>query len=118
MIQLTSHMRILLAREPINFNKGIDGTAAVCRQQLASDPMTGTLFVFHNRKGTMLRILAFDGQGFWLMTKRLSSGKFSVPQVFDQGKASRPLEVPELQTMLWGGDLRQAAFKGFWKKIS
>lgn len=116
MIQITPHMRMLLAREPLNFRKGIDGTAAVCRQILKVDPMGGTLFVFHNRKGTMLRFLVYDGQGFWLMVKRLSAGRFNFAKVFDGDY--RVLDAHELMTMIWGGDPARAPFGGFWKKIS
>ena len=76
MIQITPHMRILVAIEPVDFLAGIDGLAAVCRKRLQADPMTGTLFVFGNRRRTAIRILVYDGQGFWLCSKRLSTGKF------------------------------------------
>lgn len=76
MIQITPHMRILVAKEPLDLRKGIDGTAAQCRNELEEDPFTGTVFVFRNRARTMIRILVYDGQGFWLMTKRLSKGRF------------------------------------------
>jgi transposase len=55
---------------------GIDGLAVRCRGTLAAEPRSGVLFVFINRSKTMIRTLAFDGNGFWLMTKRLSKGKF------------------------------------------
>ena len=76
MIHLTADTRILLATKPVDFRTGFDGLAAVCRGRLASDPRSGTLFVFINRNKTMIRTLAYDGTGFWLMTKRLSKGKF------------------------------------------
>lgn len=66
MIQITPQMRILLAVEPVDFRKGIDGLAAVCRQALAADPMSGALFVFRSRRGTALKMIVYDGQGFWL----------------------------------------------------
>ena len=44
MIQITPHMRILVAVQPVDFRKGIDGLAALCRQALESDPLAGTLF--------------------------------------------------------------------------
>ena len=50
MIQLTSQMRILLAVEPADFRKGIDGLAQLCRQRLQADPLSGALFVFANRR--------------------------------------------------------------------
>ena len=76
MIHLTADTPILLATKPVDFRTGIDGLAAVCRGRLASDPRSGTLLVFINRNKTMIRTLAYDGTGFWLMTKRLSKGKF------------------------------------------
>jgi transposase len=76
MIHLTTHSQILLASEPADFRMGIDGLAARCRGKLAAEPRSGVLFVFINRSKTMIRTLAFDGTGFWLMTKRLSKGKF------------------------------------------
>jgi transposase len=60
MIQLTPHMRILLAIEAVDFRKGIDGLAAVCRQVLATDPMSGVLVVFCNRKRRALKLLLYD----------------------------------------------------------
>lgn len=77
MIHLTSDTKILIATQPSDFRQGIDGLAAICKQRLASDPRSGTLFVFINRNKTMVRALIYDDNGFWLMTKRLSKGKFS-----------------------------------------
>jgi transposase len=68
MLQLTPHSRIFLALEPIDCRKGIDGLAAVCRQALGDNPLDGAIYVFRNRSGTTLNLLAYDGQGFWLCT--------------------------------------------------
>jgi len=76
MIQLTAHTPILLATQATDFRKGIDGMVAVCRHVLDQNPQNGTYFVFINRSKTMIRVLAYDGSGFWLMTKRLSKGRF------------------------------------------
>lgn len=75
MLQVTPHHRILLAVEPIDFRKGIDGIASVCRQHLAHDPFTGHVFVFTNKTRRAIKILVYDGQGFWLCMKRFSEGK-------------------------------------------
>lgn len=76
MISLTADTPILLATQPADFRKGIDGIVALCQVQLAQKPRSGTVFVFINRNKTMLRMLTYDGSGFWLMTKRLSQGRF------------------------------------------
>ena len=60
MIQIIPQIRILLAVEPVDFRKGIDGLAAVCRQALAADPFSGYMFVFRNRRATTIKILVYD----------------------------------------------------------
>ena len=76
MLQVTPQMKVLVAVEPADFRKGIDGLAAVCKSSLAEDPFAGTVFVFRNRRATAIKVLVYDGQGFWLCQKRLSSGRF------------------------------------------
>src|SRR6266581_2239033 len=76
MIAVTAQTRIWVATEPADFRCGIDGLARVCRQVLKTDPFGGALFVFRNRRSTSVKILAYDGRGFWLCQKRLSKGRF------------------------------------------
>ena len=64
MLQLTPQSRIFVVIEPVDFRKGIDGLAAVCRQVLGDNPLTGAVYVFRNRAGTALKLLLYDGQGF------------------------------------------------------
>jgi len=76
MIQVAAQIRILVAVEPIDGRKGIDAIAQLCREKLDADPFSAYLFIFRTRRGTAIRLLQFDGQGFWLDTKRLSKGRF------------------------------------------
>lgn len=76
MLQITPQMKIRVAVEPADFRRGIDGLARLCQQALDEDPFAGTVFVFRNRKATALKVLMYDGQGFWLCHKRLSQGRF------------------------------------------
>lgn len=117
MIQVTPHMRILVAREPLDLRKGIDGTAAVCRQVLAEEPMSGTLFVFRNRARTMVRILVYDGQGFWLMTKRLSQGRFR-HWCSSGSKSGESAAAYQLVSLLAGGEWTKATASDAWRSIS
>ncbi len=66
MLQLTPQSRIFLAIQPVDFRKGIDGLAAVCRQGLGEHPLAGAVYVFRNRAGTALKLVLYDGQGYWL----------------------------------------------------
>jgi transposase len=76
MISITPQMRILVAVEPVDLRKGIDGLAALCRERLETDPFSGCLFLFRSRRATAIRALVYDGQGFWMAHKRLSKGRF------------------------------------------
>jgi transposase len=115
-IQLTPHMRIVLAVEPADFRKGIDGLAQLCRSVLESDPFLGCLFVFMNKRKTSIKMLIYDGQGFWLFQKRLSKGRFKWwPNKKDRN--SMILLVHELQLLMWNGDPESVQTASFWKKI-
>jgi hypothetical protein len=70
MLQITPHMKILVAVEPADFRRGIDGLVRLCRESLQQDPFSGAVFVFRNRRGTALKVLVYDGQGFWLCHKK------------------------------------------------
>lgn len=76
MIQLTPQTKIFVAIHPIDFRNGITGLKKICREVLQQKSDSGTLFVFRNKRNNSIKILCFDGQGFWLMMKRLSRGKY------------------------------------------
>jgi transposase len=118
MIQLTPHMKIWVAKEPIDFRCGIDGTSAACRRVIEQDPMSGALFIFRNRIGNMIRVLGYDGQGFWLATKRLSKGKFRHWGGFPQDAASVTVDPHQLHLLLVGADWTQARPVEYWRKIA
>ena len=115
MIQLTPHMRILVAVVPVDFRKGIDGLARICRDALLSDPFSGAVFVFRNTRGTAIKVLVYDGQGFWLCHKRLSAGRYRFwPSGAD---GARGLEAQQLQVLLSGGDPAAAHAAPAWRRI-
>jgi transposase len=117
MIQITPQMRLLLAVEPVDFRKGIDGLVQVCRQKLMADPMGGALFVFSNRRRRALKILCYDGQGYWLCQKRLSQGRFGWwPSLGNQ--ATLGLDVYQLQLLLWNGNPQHAQAAPLWRPIA
>ncbi len=117
MIQTSAHMRILVAVEPQDFRRGIDGLSRVCREVLEADPMSGTVFVFRSKRGTALRLLCYDGRGFWLCHLRLSQGKFRPWPGWGDG-AGCELLAHQLQVLLAGGDPEAASAAPFWRRIA
>jgi transposase len=116
MIQITPHMRVLVAIEPADFRRGIDGLARQCREALRSDPFSGTAFVFRNRRRTAVKVLVYDGQGFWLCHKRLSSGRFRFwPQTAGN---TATLQAHELQVLLRGGDPGTTRASPEWRPVA
>src|SRR5882724_498842 len=91
-------MRILVAIESVDGRKGIDGLVQLCRKRLLADPFSGCVFVFRSRRATSIRILSYDGQGFWLAQKRLSKGRF-VWWPSGSGAAQK-LEAHQVQILL------------------
>ena len=115
MLQLTAQSRIFLAVQPVDFRKGIDGLAALCRQTLGDNPLGGAVYVFRNRAGTTLKLLAYDGQGFWLCTKRLSQGRFSWWPT--AATPSVTLSARELSILLWNGNPERAQLAPLWRPL-
>ncbi len=116
MVQLTPQTRIFLAVQPFDFRKGIDGLAQVCRQFLHEDPFSGALFVFRNKTKTTLKILAYDGQGFWLIMKRLSQGKLHWWPTGENN--THRMTHKELQILLWNGNPESVTLAEDWRKVA
>jgi len=123
MLQVTPQMKVLVAVEPVDFRRGIDGLAAVCKASLGQDPFAGTVFVFRNRRATAIKVLVYDGQGFWLCQKRLSEGRFRWwPQpaassaTADQATAA--LAAHQLTVLFSAGNPNRTAAAPEWRSVT
>jgi hypothetical protein len=119
MLQITPQMRVLVAVEPVDFRRGIDGLAQQCRTVLQSDPFSGWVFVFRNRRGTAVKVLVYDGQGFWLCHKRLSTGRFQWWPTGAHGTGpTRMLAAHQLQVLLSAGDPEATRAASPWRPVN
>ena len=115
MVQLPPQRRIFLATQPVDFRKGIDGLAAVGRQVLGEQPLSGAVFGFRNRSATTLKRLFYDGPGYWLCTKRLAKGRC---QWWPRPEGARlPLSARALLVLLWNGRPSQAQMAHDWRRL-
>ena len=115
MLQIAPQMRILVALEPVDLRKGIDGLAELCREKLFADPFSGCLFIFRSRRATAIKLLQYDGQGFVLAQKRLSKGRF-VWWPKGNGPASA-LEAYQAQLLVVAGNPDTPAAP-MWRRVS
>jgi transposase len=119
MIQVTPQMRILVAIETVDGRKGIDSLARLCQEKLEADPFSGCLFVFRSRRGTSIRILNYDGQGFWRAQKRLSKGKFRWgPEGLNPGQVASRLEAHPLQVLRAAGNPAATQAAPLWRPLT
>ena len=103
MIGLPARTRVWLVAGHTDMRKGFDGLAAMVQTALAANPFCGHVFVFRGRRGDILKVLWFDGQGLMLLSKRLERGRFVWPQA-TSGSVS--LTPAQLSMLLEGIDWR------------
>src|SRR3954464_15804613 len=115
MLQITPQMRILVALESVEGRKGIDSLVQLRREKLAADPFSGCVFVFRSRSATSIRVLAYDGQGFWLAQKRLSKGRFIWWP--NGSEPARTLEAYQAQLLLAAGNPDPPAAP-LWRRVN
>ena len=102
MLSLSPALRIFLCAEPADLRKSFDGLSALVRQALGDDPLSGHWFVFRNRTGDRLKILAWEEDGWCLWYKRLEQGVFRVPVVSGDGPPRLEIRAAELAMLLDG----------------
>jgi len=93
-MQLTPQHHLFIWVHAVDFRKGIDSLVGFCRAKLQQNPFSGTIFAFRNNKGTAVKLLTYDGTGFWLMQKRFSKGKLKFwPKSIDEKICATTLMV-------------------------
>ena len=114
MLTLPSAVRIVLATEPVDMRKSIDGLMALVRSSFGEDVYSGHLFVFVSRRGDRVKILTFSRGGFILYYKRLEQGRFRLPQVEAQAHVVR-LDATQLAMLLDGIDVAEVKRPAAWE---
>lgn len=116
MLQLTPKSTIYVAAAYVDFRKGIDGLAAICRNDFKCNPLNGDLFLFYNRAHNAIKIIFYDGQGFCLFTKRLSKGRF-VYKGKNNPEFYKQICYRSLQIIINNGDPYKANLGRNWRSL-
>ena len=104
MIGLSSGTRIWLVAGMTDMRRGFDGLAAIAQGKLGADPFDGHVFIFRGRRGDLIKLLWWDGDGLCLFAKRLERGRFIWPQATE---GSIHLTGAQLAMLLEGIDWRR-----------
>jgi transposase len=104
MLSLPELARIYVCAQPTDMRKGFDTLAAVVRDWLGGDPLSGHLFVFRSRRGDRVKLLWWDRDGLAVFYKRLERGTFRFPAAGDPEARSIEVSAQELSLVLWGID--------------
>jgi transposase len=101
-------VRIFAAVQPITANAGVDRLAGIVREVFGEDPFSGALFCFFNARRTRVKLLVWDRNGFWLLSKRLERGCF---EKIDLDEPRVELDRVQLAMLLEGLDTRKLEFR-------
>ena len=107
MFGFPASVRVFFARQPADMRRSLDGLAALTRQGLGANPLSGHLFVFRNRTGDRVKILYWDRSGLALWYKRLERGTFRLPDGADKDRIE--MSTADLFLILEGVDLSSAS---------
>lgn len=116
MLTLSPRTRVFLASGVTDMRKSFDTLAAVVREQLQKNPLSGDLFVFANRRKNRIKVLYWDGSGLWVMAKRLEEGTFAWPNVAPPGSKSVTMTTAELSLLLSGIDLASTRKRRWYRR--
>lgn len=116
MLSFTGSLKVFVALEPCDMRAGANTLQALVRERLKEDARSGALFVFTNKRRTLLKVLCWDGTGMWLLIKRLEQGTFCWPAVGGEGQTKLRL-APQAFAMLTDGvELRGAKLRPWYER--
>jgi transposase len=115
MLLLPRAVKVYVATQPVRLNRSFDGLSNVVREVMGKDPLCGHVFVFINRRRTMVKLLTWTRGGFTIVHKRLERGTFA--RVFEQGETRThvELDVHELSMLLEGIEVATARTSKRWE---
>lgn len=118
MIFLPRAVKVYFATEPANLRKSFDGLSNEVRQVLRRDPLSGHVFVFLNRRRTMVKLLVWTRGGFTILHKRLERGTFTFARQLTSDAKCVAIDVHELSMLLEGIDIERGRISRRWEPTS
>lgn len=116
MLSFSGSLRIFIALDPCDMRAGINTLHALVGERLKEDTKSGSLFVFTNKRHRVLKVIYWDGTGFWILTKRLEAGTFSWPRAAAAGQTKLALKPEAFALLTDGIDMHGARPRGWYER--
>lgn len=116
MLTLPPSVRVFLAAGATDLRRSIDGLAAMVRERLGLEPLSGHLFLFRNRRGDRIKILVWDHSGFWVLYKRLERGTFAWPA--EDQAAPFEMRGSDLMLLLSGVEVSATRRRRWYERVA
>lgn len=114
MIPFPSSVRLYLAAAPVDMRKGHLSLANLARSVIKEDPLSGHVFLFYNRRRTMLKAIWWDRDGWMMLFKRLEKGKLAIPSPRHPFASRIEVDAGDLGLLLEGVEATKSRRKGRW----
>ena len=115
MLLLPRAVKVYVATQPVRLNRSFDGLSNVVREVMGKDPLCGHVFVFVNRRRTMVKLLVWTRGGFTILHKRLERGRFSRLFAADEQRTHVEIDAHELAALLEGIGLSTGRHQVRWE---
>lgn len=117
MLLLPRAVKVYVATKPVRLNRSFDGLSNLVREVMRKDPLSGHVFVFINRRRTMVKLLVWTRGGFTIVHKRLERGTFARLFGGDEMRTHAELDIHELSMMLEGIELHSGRTSRRWEPV-
>lgn len=116
MLTFSGTLKVFIALDPCDMRAGAHTLHALVMDKLREDTRSGALFVFSNKRRSLLKILYWDGTGIWLMSKRLEQGTFFWPRAAEEGQVKLELKAEAFAMLTDGIDMHGARPRGWYER--
>jgi transposase len=116
MLTIPANVRIYLANQAVDGRKSFNGLSGIVEGEFGMSPTSGDLFIFLNKRGTQVRLLFWDRDGFWIMAKRLEKGTFRRVRKAGDAVAQIEIDAADLSMLLEGIEARDIKRSTRYKK--
>jgi len=116
MFSFSASLRIFAGIEPVDMRKSFNGLFAIVKNHLRRNPLDGAVYLFANKRRTLVKMIYWDGTGIWILSKRLEKGTFWWPAAGSEDSSDLAIAPESLSMILSGIDLKQGSLRPWYQR--